>query len=85
MVQVGEEPQRRRGSGIELMKIVQLSLDPKKVPRTTTREGWRKQHRYMRILDRMVNAEMEKHREEIQQRFMNVLLYGTSHPECYLN
>jgi len=60
--------------------MVILGLDPLKCPRTWTRQQWKESYRYMRVLNKLVNIEMEKRREAMTEEWINLMAYGTTHP-----
>ena len=51
-----------------------LKLTPK--DRTMTRREWKEAYRWLRIASHLVEA-------ELQERFDNLVIYGTTHPEMY--
>lgn len=54
--------------------MIRLIFNSKAIPRTTTRDEWRKIYRWRRVTEREL-------REAMQMKLENVAIYGTSHPE----
>lgn len=41
------------------MKMIKLSINPDKLPRTTTREQWRELHRWLRVSARIIRERLK--------------------------
>lgn len=64
--------------------MIRLIVSQAAIPRTTTRQQWRELERGRRMMERVIRAEIEQQSPEIERRFDNLALFGTSHPEIFL-
>ena len=54
-----------------------INLEFKGLPRDTTRKQWKEMHRWKRMMNKVVEKEMEKNAEAFEQAVTTAMAYGT--------
>lgn len=60
--------------------MVALYFVPSQCPRTWTKQEWKENYRWVRVMQKLLNAELEKRRDIIAQQWADLAIFGTTNP-----